>query len=369
MPAMPARAVDQPAPIEPQSGGSTLRRVGSTLVRLCLVVAIVGLTVRLLADLDWAELARRLRSASGGWLVLTLLALIVRYPIWDQRWRRALDVLGIEVSRRLSMGALVASVALNSVTPSARVFGGLLRARYLSRLEPQRSAEGRSFGRTYGSVLYDQLQHQVVVGALSLVAVVLAGGSLGAGGAALGVLLVLLILMAWGWWRMGRGDGSLWLQRAGQRLARRALERPPRSARWARLLEHSGEALETVARLLTDRTLAAWGLGLGVAFFAVNAAAQWLSFRAIDAEVAVIAVVAVVALGAFAGLIAGTPGGIGAAEAAMIAAYVALGVERVDAAAGTLLFRGLHYLVTFSSGLPSLALLELAVRRRARAER
>ncbi len=44
----------------------------------------------------------------------------------------------------------------------------------------------------------------------------------------------------------------------------------------------------------------------------------------------------------------------------MIAAYAALGVDPVEAVAGTLLFRGLRYLVILALGLPSLAFHELA---------
>ncbi len=44
----------------------------------------------------------------------------------------------------------------------------------------------------------------------------------------------------------------------------------------------------------------------------------------------------------------------------MIAAYAALGVDPVEAVAGTLLFRGLHYLAVLGRGLPSLAFHELA---------
>jgi hypothetical protein len=42
----------------------------------------------------------------------------------------------------------------------------------------------------------------------------------------------------------------------------------------------------------------------------------------------------------------------------MVASFAALGVDRVDAAAGTLLFRGLHYATVLGLGLPALVLLE-----------
>jgi uncharacterized membrane protein YbhN (UPF0104 family) len=49
---------------------------------------------------------------------------------------------------------------------------------------------------------------------------------------------------------------------------------------------------------------------------------------------------------------------VGASEAAMIAVFVALGVDRLDATAATLLYRGLHYLVVLGLGAPALVWLE-----------
>src|SRR6185436_7293406 len=89
----------------------------------------------------------------------------------------------------------------------------------------------------------------------------------------------------------------------------------------------------------------------------------WLIFRSIGEPVALLPVVAVVALGGAAGTMTGTPGGVGTTEAAMVAGFVALGMDRVDAGAGTLLFRGLHYAVVLAVGLPALAVLELRASR------
>ena len=102
---------------------------------------------------------------------------------------------------------------------------------------------------------------------------------------------------------------------------------------------------------------------LGIAFFLVNASAQWMVFEALGADVPFIVVLAVVALGAMAGVAVGTPGGLGGAEAAMIASFTAFGVAPLDAAAGSLLFRALHFVVILGLGTPSLVWLEMRLGR------
>ena len=97
---------------------------------------------------------------------------------------------------------------------------------------------------------------------------------------------------------------------------------------------------------------------LGVIYFLVNATAQWAMFVAIGAPVNPFVVLAVVAVGTAAGTLSGAPGGLGATELAMMASFKALGVDEVTAAAGTLLYRGLHYASVLAIGLPALGLLE-----------
>lgn len=349
------------ADLEPARHGEQRRlwKPALVLFKLGVLALIVWLTVRILQGLDWSALGRRVRDAGAPWVALAVAAMIARYLVWVGRWRAALRSAGIAVAGWLSLGSLLASAAVNSVTPTARVFGGLLRARYLAS-----SHGARSFGHVYGTVLYDQLQHQVVMGLLSVVAVILLGARLGFGWLVIGgsAMAVLAGLGAWKWRQLTDRQGGSWLESLTARLAEKAVERPAGSRR-AALLEHGRDAVDTMRRLLVLRSLNVRALLLGVAYFLVNAGAQWLAFRAIDAEVAYLTIVVVVALGTFAGFLAGTPGGMGAAEGAMIAAFVGLQVERVDATAGTLLFRGIHYLVTFGLGLPFLVVLELRHRR------
>ena len=138
-------------------------------------------------------------------------------------------------------------------------------------------------------------------------------------------------------------------------LARRA-ERD--QGRLQRVFAHGHEAVGVFVRLLAFPPLRWQAAGLGVIYFLVNAAAQWAMFLAIGAPVDPFVVVAVVALGTAVGTLSGAPGGIGTTELAMMASFKLMGVEEVVAAAGTLLYRGLHYAAVLVVGLPALALLE-----------
>lgn len=50
-------------------------------------------------------------------------------------------------------------------------------------------------------------------------------------------------------------------------------------------------------------------------------------------------------------------------EAALIGGYALMGIGRLEAVAGTLLYRGLHYILVLLFGLPSLITVELGLER------
>ncbi|HEX2165368.1 MAG TPA: YbhN family protein, partial [Thermoanaerobaculia bacterium] len=157
------------------------------------------------------------------------------------------------------------------------------------------------------------------------------------------------------WMRRRRGGRRELIRALAERLVRRA----GAGGALERLVIHGRDAIEVVVTLLGDGGLRNRALLLGVGFFVVNAGAQWLIFVALGTEVGLFVVLAVVALGAAAGVLVGTPGGLGAAEAAMIAGFTASGVEPLDATAASLLYRALHFGAILALGLPSLAWLEL----------
>ncbi|HEX6202488.1 MAG TPA: lysylphosphatidylglycerol synthase transmembrane domain-containing protein [Thermoanaerobaculia bacterium] len=330
---------------------SRRRRAVVWTLKLALLALAVWLVLRLLAGLEWADVAARLAAAEPGWLVAAVAALVLRMVIWDERWRQAIRRAGALPPRWVSFGALVAAAAVNSVTPTVRVVGGVLRGRWIGR------AVGVSLGRSYGSVLYDQVAHQVVTGSVTVIAVIgaaLVSGRvrLGLGLAAAAAVAAVAIAL---WLRRRRGRRRELLRAFAERLVGRATS----GGRLGRLVLHGRDAIDVVVTLLGDAGLHGRAVVLGIAFFVVNAGAQWMVFVALGEPASFWVVLAVVALGAAAGILVGTPGGLGAAEAAMIAGFTALGVDRLDATAASLLFRALHFAVVLGLGLPSLAWLEL----------
>jgi uncharacterized protein (TIRG00374 family) len=333
------------------------RRGLQLAVKWGLVGAALYFSWRLIAGMRWAELAARLVEADRPLVAASVFFLVLRFGLWDLRFRIAAR----RTTRERVPGAvfgfsvILASAALNLLTPAARVLSGPLRARSFARVCR------RSFGTFYGIVLYDQLAHQGVVSVMTCLAVLLAAvarghGALGGAGLALLAVGVLGVIL----WSRRRGPFAD--NPVVRFLARRA-DRAEGSLQ--RVYAEGHEAAGTFVRLLGDSGMALRAAALGVTLFLANAVAQWLIFRALGQEVGVLAVVAVVALGNAAGMLAGTPGGIGTTEAAMIAVYVALGVDRATAGAATLLFRGLHYVLVVVVGLPALAWLEARGTRRA----
>jgi uncharacterized protein (TIRG00374 family) len=336
--------------LEEPSQESTLRIWGIRLLKGAVVALAAYLTWRFVThtDFEWSRLAERVAAAQATFVALGMGLLLARYALWDWRFRLATRrALGSRSGVVLGFFVLLASAALNLITPTARVIGGLMRARYFAR------ANHRPFGFLYGVVLYDQVAHHTVMSACTWITLIVTAFALertGIGAAALAVLLVALALLAV-WSRRSRSGPHPIVGF----LARRAEQA---EGRLQRVFAHGHEAVGVFVRLLTFGPLRWQAAALGVIYFLVNAAAQWALFLAIGAAVDPFVVLAVVSLGTAAGTLSGTPGGLGSTEIAMMASFKLLGVEEVVAAAGTLLYRGLHYAAVLAIGLPALALLE-----------
>jgi|GEM_PF-910346 len=371
------RQASSPRPSSPRPSPrpSPWRRWGKRLAKLTLLILALWLSARLLAGLDWHDLAARMEEASPAWLTAAVVALMVRFVVWDERWRRALARLGGAPPRSITLPSLLSAATVNTVTPTARILGGVMRARHLSRAGQESGGEPESMGRAYGSVLYDQIAHQGVIGALTWISLIAAAALAGRpnlawwlGGALAVTALALAVALRSGGGGGGRGDGSGlvgWLaERVAGPAADDAAGEGGEEGKLRRLVTHGREAVRVVRRLLRDRRLAAEAILLTLVFFIVNASAQWMVFEALGSEVSFLVVVAVVALGAMAGVAVGTPGGIGGAEAAMIATFTAFGVGRLDAAAGALLYRAFHFATILALGVPSLLWLEVRLGRK-----
>ncbi|HEX3555865.1 MAG TPA: lysylphosphatidylglycerol synthase transmembrane domain-containing protein [Thermoanaerobaculia bacterium] len=335
---------------------SRLRAWGFRLFQAAVIVFAGYFTWRFLthSDLSWSRLAERVAAARAPFVALGVGLLLARYVLWDWRFRRATRLtLGHASGPLLGFFVLLASAALNLITPTARVIGGLMRARYFAR------GYQRPFGLLYGVVLYDQVAHHAVMSVCTWIVFGATAFYLGRpwlGWAALAALVAsAAVLAVW-----GRRRGPFEQNPIVRFLARRA-ERD--EGRLDRLFAHGHEAVGVFVRLLASGPLQVQATLLGIAYFLVNVAAQWAMFQALGAPVSPFVVLAVVALGTAVGTLTGTPGGMGTTEVAMMASFKLMGVDAVVAAAGILLYRGLHYASILAVGLPALTVLELRPKR------
>jgi uncharacterized protein (TIRG00374 family) len=329
------------------------RRILVWILKFAAAALVLWLAVRMASRIGWEGLAERLTTADPLLTATGIALLVVRYLAWGIRWGRAAR--HFEESRRAMrrFWAVCASVLINHATPSIRIFGSLLRARYLAR-------GGRaSVVPQYAVVLYEQMVHMIVSTAIFWLAGTGIAWLLGFRLAAGASLAAGLAGLAWLFHRRRRGRRwreSPWLEITKRRIWSLTHRLPP-------LAMHGRELVGDVARLIADRSLRPSVVLWTVVFSASNLGAQWVLFHALGLSVSPFAVAGVIGAGTVVGALTGSPGGLATTEAAMTAGYVALGVGQVDAAAATLLYRGLHYLVVLGCGAPALFYFEIIERR------
>jgi uncharacterized protein (TIRG00374 family) len=332
------------------SNSSALQTWGIRLLKTAITVLALWLTWRLVSGIRWSDLAGRLEHASWWFLTPGLALMLGRYFLWDLRFRLASQAAVHRSPRaRLGFTVLLASAALNLITPSARLIGGLMRARYFTR------DLRLPFGVVYGVVLYDQVAHHTVMSTCTWIAVIVAAPLFGHGwfGVAAAVALAAVVTVIAVWTRRSPNFMANPLVRFLARGAEKT------ESRMQHLYAHGHEAVGVFVRLLGHGRLHGRAAVLGLCFFITNLVSQWCVFRALGIDVPVLEIFAGVALGNAAGMLTGTPGGLGTTEAAMVGSFVAMGMTRENAVAGTLLYRGLHYVSILGFGLPALLLLEL----------
>lgn len=324
------------------------RRLLRRAVQAVITVLGIALAWRMIGSLSWEELSSRMQQAQPVLLAIATLLLLARWYFWQARWGLSLARDGLHSGFVRRTVALMASIFVNHV--ALRFFGGVLRGRY--------SAEARSggFARAYGVVLFDQLMHQAATTVYTWLAVVYVFFFLGwrvLGWTALATLAGLLAAIPFVIGRHG------WLRSLSQRIA----ERASRSERLHGLVQQGNAIPKVLANLLASIPHVTAAAILTWLYIASNILAQWLLFRAIGAEVPLLVVAAVLGIGSVVGTMTAVPGGLGPMEAALIGGYDLMGIGRLEAVAGTLLYRGMHYVLVVAIGLPSLVTAELGIER------
>lgn len=312
--------------------------------QLVALAAILVLAWRLLEQIGWRQLWWRLRGVRAAWLTAAVAALVGRFFLLYLRWFLALRSAGFRPTWILGQASQLAAVLVNHLTPSARLFGGVLRARSVSR------HIGQPFSQIYATVLVDQISQQVVLGSATWLALIAVAASSGFEGLAIGLGLGLVLVVA---------ALATWRQTAKPDNARPlatlvGLKAERKGKRLGPLFAGGRELLRILRQSFSDVPLQIRMAATGSLIFALNVAAQWLIFESLGSPVPLATVICTIALGLAAGLLTGTPGGAATTEAAMVGLYVSSGVAGVEATAGVLLYRGIHYLLVLTLGLPSL---------------
>lgn len=323
-------------------------RVTRRLAQATIALAGIYLAWRLVQTLSWDELAERLRDAERSLLAIATLLLLLRWYFWQARWGLSLARARHRTSWLRRSSALMASIFINHV--ALRFFGGVLRGRYLA------GGRAKDFARQYGIVLFDQLMHQLSTTVYTWLAVAYVLYLLDRTALAVAALVTLVALIAAVPYLIG-GEGRLRL------LVRRISDKARSSRRLHGLVHESAEIPRIVARLLGSLPHVGRASILTFAYIGANVLAQWLLFRSIGADIPLLTVAAVLGIGSVIGTLTGLPGGLGPMEAALIGGYDLLGIDRLEAVAGTLLYRGLHYILVLAFGLPSLLTVELSLER------
>ena len=319
-------------------------------VRIAILVLCVSLLVWTVARLGPARVLAAARQADAWWLALSLVPIAGRFLIWGLKWQLMLRRQG-PAGFRFALQTVLAGAFVNLTTPTAKLAGGIVRARLIHR------RLGWSMPVSLGWSLADQvtnfLGHLALVGLLGLgTALVLPPGTLGRSFGVAGATALAVVAVAW------------LLLRQGRRLAS-----TPLLARWAtraRASTTGGRQADSVPGSWTEgvfgpllardrrRGFTLTDLGLAACSFGSLCLANAMVLRALHVETPLPLVLATVAVGYFAGAIVGPMGGIGATEFALIELYTRIGITDTAATAAALLHRACFYVIVLIWGGVSL---------------
>jgi uncharacterized protein (TIRG00374 family) len=256
-----------------------------------LVLVLAGLG-GLAAGTGWAETWAQLSKLTAG-AVLALLALsMVNYLLRALRWHLYASRLGLPTSLLRNATHFLGGFAM-SVTPG-RV-GELVRMRWLRR------ETGWPFERTAPLVLADRAADLAAIAILMALGVALSAGGIAGALPVAAVALVVAVVVT----RPALLHGLAGL---GYRLTRRA----------PRLFARVRTAARSLGRFSTPGTMLA-AAALGLAGWAAEGWAFHLLLTWFGTDIGAARAIAIFTFATLAGGLTGAPGGVGGAEAAMVA--------------------------------------------------
>lgn len=285
--------------------------------------------VLLLGGVDPGDAFTALASVSPGVWAAVLALSLVNYGLRWLRWHWLLARGGRRVAAGRSLAMYIAGFAFTATPAKA---GEAVRAAYLR-------GEGVPVARTLSLLYLERWLDGVAVALLTVGAIGLWTGSALQTLLVVGVFAGLVMLMA--------------SRRVMLALRRLCEARPGRVREWL------GELLGDIETLLRPRLLAG-GIALGVVAWGAEGIGLALIVWALAAELPLELAVGIYAAAMLGGAVTLLPGGLGGAEAVMIAALVQAGTGAGAASAATVICRVAT--LWFAVGLGALAVLGLTLR-------
>lgn len=292
--------------------GDTGRRWRDIALLAGLFALVLGGLAALASATGWEETLNGLKSVSGPELAILLGLSLVNYLFRALRWHLFARKLGLPTGLMQDIRHFLGGFAM-SVTPG-RV-GELVRMRWIRR------ETGWSFERTAPLFLVDRASDLSAMAIL--LAVALAFSTTGIAGAIPVVLVSLGVAYVATRPRLLRMAATLGYRATG--IAKRLFGRVRRAA-WS-------------LQAFQSPTAMAFATLLGVIGWAAEGYAFWLLLSWMGADVGLGAAVAIFIFSTLAGGLTGAPGGVGGAEAVMVALLALEGVPLEVSVPATLIIR------------------------------
>lgn len=259
----------------------------------------------------WQDVGNAVGKVGIGGMLLVLLMSLINYTLRFLRWQAYLNVMGHKVRWQPSLHIYLAGFALTTTPGKA---GEAVRGVLLKRF-------GVPYPRSFAAFFSERLSDLLAIVLLALTGLTLYQG-------ARALIIASLVLVIGGMLALSQAG---WIERLGKLVA-------AKQGRVPALAQHMlGVAVEA-QRCHRPGMLAVATLLSVVAWSAEAVSFHWI-LQWMGADVPVLFAVSVYALSMLAGAISFMPGGLGGAEAVMIAMLVWKGVPGPDAIAATVLVR------------------------------
>lgn len=306
------------------------RRADFVIIGALLLLFLAGL-VGLAAATGWEETVAQFLRLSLAQIVLLLGLSLANYMMRALRWHVFARRLGLAVSPAQSLRHYLGGFAM-SVTPG-RV-GELVRMRWLRR------ETGWSVERTAPLALVDRASDLAVMALILALAVSLTAGGMGGGILVAGLALCVAYIAT-------RPRLIAAMVTFGYRL----------TGRLPRLFARARIAARSLHRFGQPRVLLA-ALGLGCAGWFAEGYAFHLLLGWMGSEIGLWKAVGIFVFATLAGGLTGTPGGVGGAEAAMIALLTLEGVPMEVSVPATAVIRATTLWFALAIGIAAFPLAE-----------